>query len=296
MRSRLLRELTLTKALTSALENEELDVYYQPIVSLTDGRILAMETLARWDHPELGRIEPAEFIPIAEKHGLIIPLGRHVLDDAARNASLWRARYPNALPLGIFVNTSPQQLTQPDFVDVFLRTLASHTVAPTEIGIEITERAFIDRDEDVLFENLARLDKLGIRMSLDDFGTGYASLTALKELPLVALKIDGSFIAEIRAPTDAAPVTRASVTLGHALSLTVIAESVETDVQAAYLRRLGCDAAQGFHCGRPQPAEQAAAALQAEYVKSGERHESPRPRSPGRRRSPSTDRPGHRAL
>ncbi len=264
MRSRLLRDRALTKALTTALEDNALDVHYQPIVSLEDGNILALEALARWNHPQWGWISPNEFIPLAEDKGLIIGLGQFVLDEAAKQASVWRTEYPNALPLGIFVNVSSRQLSQPDYVDDFTRTLERHGISASDIGIEITERVLIDHDDQTLADNLAELIRTGVGLSLDDFGTGYSSLTALKMLPLTALKIDRSFIEDIHKNTDVAPISRASISLGHQFGLTVIAEGVETQVQVDALRQFGCDAAQGFHFARPQPADRTTILLQAE--------------------------------
>ena len=265
MRERLLRDLALTEGLATALEDDQLEIHYQPIVSLTGGSILALEALVRWNHPQWGRIAPSEFIPLAENRGLIVQLGQFVLSEAAKQANLWRNDYANALPLGIFINVSPRQLCQPDFVNVFTNTLEQHGASPTDIGIEITERAVIDHDEPTLVDTLAQLTKLGVRLSLDDFGTGYSSLTALKGLPLTAVKIDRSFIAVIQARTARAPVTRATISLGHQLGLTVIAEGVETQLQADFLTKLGCDAAQGFHYARPQPAHQTTILLQTEH-------------------------------
>lgn len=256
MRSRLLRELTVAKELASALRDAQLDVYYQPMVSLTDGRILALEALARWNHAQWGWVAPNEFIPIAEEHGLIIALGQRVLDEVAEQAADWRARYPQALPLGIFVNISPRQLSQPDFLDTLTRILQQHGTSPEDIGIEITEHVLIDEANKTLTDNLDKLTQLGVRLSLDDFGTGFSSLTALKDLPFNCLKIDRSFIKAIRMNTDRAPITSASIALGHTLGLTVIAEGVETQLQADRITQLGCDAAQGFHYARPQPAHQ----------------------------------------
>jgi predicted signal transduction protein with EAL and GGDEF domain len=265
MRVRLLRDLALVRALAAALRNDQLEVHYQPIASLRDGRILALEALARWRHPEWGWVRPDEFIAVAEEHGLIVELGQRVLGEAAKHAAAWRASYPDALPLGTFVNASPRQLSRTDFVEVFTRALEEHGTTPGDIGIEITERVLIDHDEETLAANLDRLTRLGVRFGLDDFGTGYSSLTALKQLPLTVLKIDRSFVTAIRTATDPAPITRASISLGHALGLVVVAEGVETKLQADYLRRLGCDAAQGFHYHRPRSPRQTTALLQAQH-------------------------------
>jgi Amt family ammonium transporter len=265
MRDRLLRDLALTEALETALQDNQLEVHYQPIVSLIDGRILALEALARWSHPEWGWVAPSEFIPLAEAHGLIVQLGQCVLSEVAKQAAVWRTLYPNALPLGIFTNVSPRELSRPDFVDSFSHTLERHGASCSDIGIEITERVIIDHDERTLVENIAQLTRLGVRFSLDDFGTGYSSLTALKRLTLTAVKIDRSFVDAIRSHTDQAPVSLATINLGHTLGLTVIAEGVETQLQADYLKRFGCDAAQGFHYARPQPARETTALLRTEH-------------------------------
>jgi diguanylate cyclase (GGDEF)-like protein/PAS domain S-box-containing protein len=264
MRERLLRELALTEDLAAALQDRQLDVHYQPIVGLTNNRILAVEALTYWNHPQHGSIEPSEFIPLAEDHGLIVELGHFVLGEVAKQAAAWRTDYPKAIPLGVFANVSSRELCEPDFVDVFRRTLEQHGTSPRDIGIEITERVIIDYDEQLLVGNLDQLTKLGVSLSLDDFGTGYSSLTALKNLPLTAVKIDRSFIGVIQSHSHPAPVTRATISLGHTLGLTVIAEGVETQLQADYLTQLGCDAAQGFHYARPHAADHITTLLQAE--------------------------------
>jgi ammonium transporter, Amt family len=270
MRERLQRRLALTEALATALDDNQIGVHYQPIVSLVDGRILALEALARWKHPQWGWVAPDEFVPIAEDHGLVVQLGQQILDQVAEQAAAWRTAHPQALPLGIFTNTSSRQLSHPDFADDFARTLERHGTSAGDIGIEITERVLIDHAENALDDNLTRLTLLGVRLSLDDFGTGYSSLTALKRLPLTALKIDRSFVDAIRGSTDPAPISRASISLGHALGLTVIAEGVETQLQADYLHELGCDAAQGFHYARPQAADQTSILLRRDQEEPNE--------------------------
>lgn len=262
VRSRLLRELTVAKALSAAIRDDHLEVHYQPIVSLSDGSILALEALARWNDPQLGWLGPDEFIPIAEDHGLIVALGQRMLSEVARQATTWRADYPTALPLGIFANISPRQLSQLDFLTTHVRILEQHGTAPSDVGIEITERVVIDRSSEALAHNLDQLTRLGSRLSLDDFGMGYSSLGVLEQLPLTALKIDRSFVAKIRTSSDPAPLSHATISLGHAFGLTVIAEGVETQTQSDYLTRLGCDAAQGFLYGRPETADRTTALLQ----------------------------------
>jgi PAS domain S-box-containing protein/diguanylate cyclase (GGDEF)-like protein len=263
--SRLLRELTIAKALSNAIRDDQLDVHYQPIISLTDGSILGLEALVRWNDPQWGWLAPDEFIPIAEDHGLVVALGQRMLNEVARQATNWRADYPSALPLGIFANISPRQLAQSDFLTTHVRILEQHGTAPSDVGIEITEHVVIDRANETLAHNLDQLTQLGSRLSLDDFGMGYSSLGVLEQLPLTALKIDRSFVAAIRTSSDPAPISHATISLGHAFGLTVIAEGVETQTQSDYLTRLGCDAAQGFLYGRPEPADRTTALLQGEH-------------------------------
>jgi diguanylate cyclase (GGDEF)-like protein/PAS domain S-box-containing protein len=250
-----LRELELKNALAETLEGERLQVYYQPIVSLDDGGVLGVEALVRWLHPEWGWVQPSEFIPLAEREGLIVSLGRFVFRKAVSQAASWHEDHPDALPLGVFVNVSALQLATDDYVDFVRDSLDAVGLSPARVGIEITERVFVDEREGRVASNLAELAGMGVRLSLDDFGTGYSALASLERFPFAVLKIDRYFIRSIRTPTPSAPISTAIVGLGRALGLTVIAEGVETEVQADYLRRLGCHAAQGYLYARPQPAE-----------------------------------------
>jgi diguanylate cyclase (GGDEF)-like protein len=254
LRDELLRQIDLTDALARAIRNGELDVFYQPIVSLGDDRILSVEALVRWPHPQWGSVQPSEFIPLAEANGLIVPLGRYVIAEAARAIARWRLESPLALPLGVFVNVSPRELAEPDFGTFVTGALAEHGLTVGDIAFELTERVFIDEHDDDVARTLDELARLGIQLVLDDFGTGYSALASLKRLPLAAVKIDGYFIRAIDAPDAHAPITTAVVGLGKALHMMVIAEGVETELQRDYLRRLGCEAAQGFGVARPQEA------------------------------------------
>jgi diguanylate cyclase (GGDEF)-like protein len=249
------RQLALTNALRDALRDHHLQLHYQPVVSIDDGQLLGLEALLRWFHWQWGWVSPAEFIPLAEERGLIVSIGLYVLNEAARQAALWKSRYPEALPLGILVNTSPHQLAQPTFVPALLDILTDHRVTPRDLSIEITEEAFIDERDGVLSSNLDKLSQLGFRLSLDDFGTGYSALASLHRFPLTVLKLDGYFARALEPGTDGALV-KAIVNLGDSLGLTVIAEGIETEEQLQSLRNLGCHAAQGYHLSRPQPAEE----------------------------------------
>ena len=255
MRSRLERELAVTRALEEALDRDELEVHFQPIVAVADGTLLGLEALARWQHSEWGWVSPGEFIPLSEENGLIVPVGKRILELVARQASIWRAAHPESLPLGIFTNVSPRELCEESFVADFIEVIERHGLTTADIGVEVTEQAFIDRTNATLMDNITRLAELGVRISLDDFGTGYAALALLRRLPLSAVKIDRSFIHQIRGELESAPITEAVVGLGHTFNLTVIAEGVESPLQAACLRRLGCDAAQGIYFAQPAPAE-----------------------------------------
>jgi diguanylate cyclase (GGDEF)-like protein/PAS domain S-box-containing protein len=263
MRARVRRHMSILNELAGALRTGGLGVHYQPIVALADERPLAVEALVRWQHPEWGWVQPGEFIPLAEDTGLIEQIGDFVLGEAARQICEWRRDYPDALPMGVFVNVSPRQLSQPDFVLKLLALFDRYALAPNDIGIEITEGVFLDADSPVVTANIAALVDAGVKLILDDFGTGYSALGSLKRIPFAALKIDGYFIGAIRAPGDPAPITAAIVGLGHALGVTVIAERVETAVQAERLRSLRCAAAQGYHFARPQPAAGVTALLAA---------------------------------
>ncbi len=268
LRAELLRHLALDKALGDALRNNGLEVHYQPIVSLTKGTVLAFEALARWFHPTLGRVLPDEFIPAAEKSGLIVELGRYVIAEAARQAAQWRREQPGALPLGVFVNVSAGDLADPSFVRFVAETLHEHDLVAADISFELTERVFIDERDEVLGQNLADLTARGSRIVLDDFGTGYSALASLKRFPLAAVKIDRLFISAIQHADDEAPITRAVIGLGKTLGLAVIAEGVETQIQLDFLRHLDCDAAQGFLLGRPVCASEASSLLSLNLVPS----------------------------
>ena len=263
LRTAFLRPLALSAALENALRDDELEVHYQPIVSIADGQILALEALVRWLHPTWGRVQADEFIPLAEENGLIVPLGRYVLVEVARQIAHWRRQKPGALPLGVFINASPQELSKPDFVPFVTETLREHGLSTSDIAFELTERVFISESNRTLIENLAELTKIGVRIVLDDFGTGYSALASLQRFPLAALKIDRLFLQSIHGPDDEAPIVRAIIGLGKALGMRVIVEGVESQVQLDYLRRVGCDAAQGFLFAQPQRASEASTLLSA---------------------------------
>jgi diguanylate cyclase (GGDEF)-like protein/PAS domain S-box-containing protein len=264
LRTRLLRRLELARGLEDALARDSLEVHYQPIVSVAGGEVLAVEALVRWQHPQWGWVAPSEFVPLAEEHGLIVALGRMVLDKATRALAQWREVAPGALPLGVFVNVSQRELSRSDFVTNVHRTLRERNLEPSDLAFELTERILVEESDTVFRANVDSLIRSGI--SLDDFGTGFSSLASLKLFPLMAIKIDRYFIGMIESPRDRAEITRAVVGLGRALGLMVIAEGVESDVQFDYQRRLGCDGVQGFFLARPKPASEIAPMLGARLL------------------------------
>jgi len=265
-RAEFLQRVAVEAGLREAVDAGELEVYFQPIVDPTTKRTLAVEALSRWRHPELGWIQPGEFIPIAEDSGLIVSLGQHVLREAVCRAASWRRERAWVLPLGVFVNVSPRELSERGFVAFVVETLDEFGLAASDLALELTEHVIIDDRDEVVLENLEELSRLGIRLIIDDFGTGYSALSSLRRFPFAALKIDRCFVEEIDSMAAQAPIIRALVGLGKTLSMMVIAEGVETQIQEDYLLRLGCDAEQGFGTGRPQTADSMTKLLLAEPV------------------------------
>jgi diguanylate cyclase (GGDEF)-like protein len=256
LRSRVKRELELCAALGDALHGTELSVYFQPIVSLRDAKLVGMEALARWLHPQWGWVPPEEFVAAAVKGGLITQLGGWVLSAVVGQMAAWQALPLDPMPLGVSINVSPHQLSQKDFVPHVAQVLGDHGVSATTFAIEITEHGVIDTSSQ-LDENLSRLVELGIVLSIDDFGTGYSAISSLTRLPLRALKIDRAFVWGLGQDTKTDSIARACVDLARGQGLISVAEGVENQVQADLLRQLGCDAAQGYFFARPQPGSEA---------------------------------------
>ncbi len=241
----------LERELRRALKRDEFTLHYQPQVNLMTDRVESVEALVRWRHPERGLVLPGEFIPAAEASGLIRPLGAWVLAEACRQARAWRDA---GLELVIAVNLSPAQLRHDGMLSEIDGALRGSGLDPRWLELEITESLLLELSEGATDCTLCGLIARGIRLALDDFGTGYSSLASLRRLPVSKIKIDRSFVRDIgRDPEDEA-VVQAMVSLGHALGKRVVAEGVENEVQLAFLRRLGCDAAQGFLLARPMTA------------------------------------------
>ncbi|MBC9713823.1 EAL domain-containing protein [Streptomyces sp. TRM66268-LWL] len=248
----------LTTALPAALAREEFFIEYQPLVNLADGSVRGAEALVRWSHPQHGVLSPDRFIPLAEHTGLIVPLGRWVLDQAVRQAREWQERHADAGPLRINVNLSPHQLHYPGLVADTVEILERAGLAPGSLCLEVTESALIGADDDLL-KPLRRLAEMGVDIALDDFGTGYSNLANLRRLPVSILKLDRSFTQGMqRFPVDPVDlrIVEGIVGLAHSLDLSVTVEGVETGAQAEQLRMLGCDTAQGWYYARPGPPDQ----------------------------------------
>ncbi|MEV6957648.1 EAL domain-containing protein [Streptomyces sp. NPDC051207] len=247
----------LTTALPAALERGEFFIEYQPLVRLGDGSVRGAEALVRWLHPQHGVLGPDRFIPLAEHTGLIVPLGRWVLEQSVRQARTWREKHVDAGPMRINVNLSPCQLNHPGLVQDTVDILERAGVEPDVLCLEVTESALIGAD-DGLLKPLRRLAEMGVDIALDDFGTGYSNLANLRRLPVSVLKLDRSFTRSMQQfPADPVDlkIVEGIVSLAHSLDLTVTVEGVETGAQAEQLRILGCDTAQGWYYARPGPPE-----------------------------------------
>jgi diguanylate cyclase (GGDEF)-like protein/PAS domain S-box-containing protein len=246
------RRLEMKNDLHLSIEREYFQLYYQPQVD--HGGLVGAEALIRWNHPARGLVSPGVFIPLAEETGLILPLGRWVLETACRQIATWGAGKATA-HLALAVNVSALQLRQPDFVNLVLATLGRTGANPRNLKLELTESMLVD-DAEGAIAKMAALRSQGVRFALDDFGTGYSSLSYLKRLPLDQLKIDRSFVRDVPTDADDVAITQTIVALGQAMGLPVIAEGVETEAQRDFLSGLGCQAFQGFLFGRPVPLEE----------------------------------------
>lgn len=289
------RSLQVEAALRRAIEHGELTLAYQPIVGLADGRLVSFEALARWAHPELGVVEPVEFITVAEETGLIIPLGAWVLNEACAQMHRWHESFPNRNALSISVNVSAKQLQDEYFVAGVREALARSGLSGEHVRIEITESVLM-HDPVEAAATLRELRDLGIQLDMDDFGTGYSSLAYLHQFPLDALKIDRSFVSGLGSGVAHPEIVQTVIALARQLRLVVIAEGVETGEQERQLLALGCEYGQGYHFARPLDAPAAARYLDATQTLGGAlgpRHAPPLVilRGSGRRRPPHAARP-----
>jgi diguanylate cyclase (GGDEF)-like protein/PAS domain S-box-containing protein len=248
-----LQRLSIESALRRALERRQLHLHYQPLVDLTGGRIIGVEALMRWEHPDLGAISPVKFIPVAEESGLIVPLGEWCLLEACRQARAWQRA--GLSPIPVAVNLSAIQFRQPKLPDTVAKVLQETELAPQYLELELTE-SMLMQQVDAGQASVQRLRALGLRLSIDDFGTGYSSLSYLRRFSIHRLKIDVSFLRDITTDPSAAAITGAIIAMGKSLKLRVLAEGVETREQLSLLQAQGCEEVQGDYFSRPLPADE----------------------------------------
>ncbi|MEJ7615954.1 MAG: EAL domain-containing protein [Pyrinomonadaceae bacterium] len=257
--TRAIKKLEWESSLRRAIECQELIVYYQPLIEIKNRRIVGAEALIRWRHPELGLVSPAEFIPIAEETGLIVPIGEWVLRMACEQNQRWHQMGFDSLYVA--VNLSARQFQQSNLSEVVFHTLQETDLRPSALELELTESAIMKNAESAA-RTLCEIKRLGVKVSVDDFGTGYSSLSYLKRFPIDTLKIDRSLLLDETTDPDDAALVMAIITLAHNLRLKVIAEGVETDEQLRFLYLLRCDEAQGYLFHRPVPAGEFTALLE----------------------------------
>jgi len=254
MTARAIEQLAMENDLRRSLERGELELYYQPQLDLLHQRTLGVEALLRWRHPKYGLVGPADFVPLAEESGLIIPIGEWVLRTACAQAKAWQEQ--GLPPLRMAVNLSVAQFEQPDFTRLVARILSDTGLQPDCLELEITE-SLLMKDVATAVTVLRTLKEMGVKLAIDDFGTGYSSLNYLKRLPIDRLKIDRSFVHDISIDPDDAAIARAVIAMAHSLNLRVVAEGVETNAQLTFLRSRDCDEMQGYYFSRPLPAGEA---------------------------------------
>jgi diguanylate cyclase (GGDEF)-like protein len=245
-----MERLELEADLRHGLDHGEFHVAFQPIIDLVTGRVSELEALVRWEHPQRGPVMPNQFIALAEETGLIIPLGQWVLEDACRQAHVWRQQFPTEPPLTMSVNLSARQFQHPTLVADITRALTEGGLTPDALKLEITE-SIVMRDAEGAITIMQQLRALGIRLAIDDFGTGYSSLGYLKRFPVDTLKIDRSFVDGLGRDQNDTAIVRSVVALAKSLSLATTAEGIETREQLEELKALGCDRGQGYYVARP---------------------------------------------
>ncbi|MDT5157450.1 MAG: hypothetical protein QOH51_1807 [Acidobacteriota bacterium] len=252
MNAKAMKRLALENSLRRALERSEFEVYYQPVLDINLRKIVGMEALIRWHHPELGLVQPAEFIPLAEDTGMIVPIGEWVLRTACFQSKSWQEA--GFAPLSLAVNLSARQFQQQNLSEVMARILQETGLNPHHLELELTESSIMKNAESAV-RTLTGLKAMGVKIAIDDFGTGYSSLGYLKRLPIDTLKIDRSFVCDITTDPDDAAIVMAIITLAHNLKLKVIAEGVGSEEQLGFLHLLRCDEWQGFLHSKPLPAK-----------------------------------------
>ena len=257
--------------LRRAIDEDQLELHFQPIIGPDDDAIVAVESLVRWNHPDRGLLGPGEFIPLAERTGLINSLGRWVIDEACRQATRWLEAGPGGTPLGVSINLSAQQLTDPELPGLLEASMQRFGVPAAAIQLELTETSLME-DGERSIEMLHRLRETGVSIALDDFGTGFSSLSYIKDLPLNRIKIDRSFVSSMKSGSIEETIVKAAVDMALVLDLEVVAEGVETEQQLNRVRALGCGYVQGFYFSRPVPAAEIGVILDLQVPEPPPRH------------------------
>ena len=245
------RNMELENGLRKALELDQLTLHYQPKVLLKTQEILGVEALIRWEHPTLGMISPAEFIPLAEETGLIIPIGKWVIRQACEQSKEWEKKGLGIIPVA--VNISVRQIRDDEFVRMVEEILSEVEFDPSRLELEITESIMQDFERSTLVLN--KLKEVGVLISMDDFGTGYSSLNNLRHLPIDNIKIDKSFVDDIMGDSNHVSIVKAIIDMSHNMNFTTIAEGIETEEQVVFLKLNSCEIGQGYHFSRPLPAD-----------------------------------------
>ena len=253
MRERVSKRLDLERDLHHALQREELEIHYQPIMDIGSGAVRGFEALLRWNHPGWGTISPLSFIPVAEETGIIVDIGNWVLGESCRQMEEWRHQLPGGDHMTISVNVSARQLRDQSIVGHVSRALYESNLPRSALTLELTESTLMENPEGAP-ELLGRLKALGVGLAIDDFGTGYSSLAYLRRFPVDVVKIDRAFVIDLEQDSADATLVSAIVAMSDALGVTAVAEGVESEVQAAHLLELGCTVAQGYLYARPMPA------------------------------------------
>jgi EAL domain-containing protein (putative c-di-GMP-specific phosphodiesterase class I) len=267
MNAEVVERLTLEHSLRLALERKELFLMYQPQMEISTGKIVGLEALLRWRHPELGLVAPDRFIRVAENSGLIIPIGKWVLETACAQAQAWQDQ---GLPaVGVAVNVSAVQFRQDGFRELIRRTISQTGLAPHYLELELTESLLLS-NADVIFSVMNGLKDMGLKLAIDDFGTGYSSLSYLRQFPVHRLKIDRSFIKDVAVNSDAASIAAAIISMAKSLNLKTIAEGVENEAQMSFLRAHHCDEIQGYFFSKPITADEVADMLLSTAVQPHE--------------------------
>jgi EAL domain-containing protein (putative c-di-GMP-specific phosphodiesterase class I) len=266
IQNRMMEQHSLEIALKRAIANNEFFMHYQPLIDAVSGRIVGLEALIRWQHEDWPNIGPHRFIPVAEECGLLPALGKWVLMAACEQSVKWLYDETINFNYPVSVNLSPKQLVHNDFVDLLIWVLKETKIPPENLVLELTETAVMQNPE-VAISTLSKINAAGVKLAVDDFGTGYSSLNYLKQLPISKLKIDRSFVKDIGVDANGEAIVKAILALAHSLNLEVVAEGVEDQSQANFLRGHDCEVLQGYFFSKPASVDEVSELLRQEKIK-----------------------------